>query len=387
MFFKNFSVYRLHPDWAISAEALAEQLQRGPFVKCPSNQPSSRGFVPPRDDGEMVHVFGDQWLIALRVEERILPSSVVADEVKERSEALETQQGYTPSRKQLKELKERVTDELMPKAFVKHRVTYAWINKAKNFIAFDAGSYSRSEEVIEHLRHCLDTFPLAMLNTSISACAAMTDWLSGGNSPAGFTVDRDCELKATGEEKSAVAYKRHALEGSIHEEIKSHIASGKLPTKLALTWDERISFVLTYRLEIKRLAFLDLLMADAEKTAEHASEKFDADLALMTGELTRLLAALVEALGGEEIDLSEQGGGAPAPASVSETQHDPDSDPEYQSAVAIVKSSGRASISRVQRHLRIGYNRAALLIERMEKEGVVSAQNSNGERTVLNDDA
>jgi recombination associated protein RdgC len=130
----------------------------------------------------------------------------------------------------------------------------------------------------------------------------MADWLAGGDAPAGFTIDRDCELKAVGEEKAAVRYVRHALDGDeIGGEIKAHLASGKLPTRLALTWDDRISFILTEKLEIKRLAFLDLLKEQAEKTAEHADEQFDADFALMTGEIARFLPQIVEALGGEVV--------------------------------------------------------------------------------------
>ena len=95
-------------------------------------------------------------------------------------------------------------------------------------------------------------------------------------------------------------YVRHPLDGEIIEgEIKAHLASGKLPTKLALTWDDRISFVLGEKLEVKRLAFLDLLKEEAEKSAERADEQFDADFALMTGELARFLPQLIAALGGE----------------------------------------------------------------------------------------
>ena len=83
------------------------------------------------------------------------------------------------------------------------------------------------------------------------------------------------------------------------EQIRAHLAAGKLPTRLALTWDERVSFILTEKLEIKRLAFLDVLKEEAEKNAEHADEQFDADFALMTGELSRFLPQLAEALGGE----------------------------------------------------------------------------------------
>ena len=296
MWFRNLQLYRLPTPWAIDLASLEEQVARGPFVKCPSNQPLSRGWVSPRRDGALVFALDRQWLLALAVEQRLLPASVVIEEVKERAEAIEAQQGYAPGRKQLKELRERVTEELMPRAFTRRRSTFVWIGPQNGWLCVDASSPARAEEVIEHLRHCLDEFPLALLHTQVSPASAMADWLAGGDAPAGFTIDRDCELKASGDEKSAVRYVRHPLEG---DEIKTHLASGKVPTRLALTWDDRISFVLTEKLEIKRLAFLDLLKEQAEKSAEHADEQFDADFALMTGELSRFLPQLVEALGGE----------------------------------------------------------------------------------------
>jgi S-DNA-T family DNA segregation ATPase FtsK/SpoIIIE len=60
-----------------------------------------------------------------------------------------------------------------------------------------------------------------------------------------------------------------------------------------------------------------------------------------------------------------------------------EADPLYDEAVAIVVKTRKASISSVQRHLRIGYNRAARLIEQMEMAGLVSAMETNGNRTVL----
>ena len=296
MWFKNLQLYRLPTPWAIDLAKLEEQLGRGPFQRCPSHEAMSRGWVSPRGDGALVHALNRQWLIALRVEQRLLPSSVINDEVRDRAEAIEAQQGYKVGRKQLKELKERVTEELMPRAFTKRRTTFVWIDPQAGWFCVDAGSPSKAEEVIEHLRWSLDEFPLQLLHTQLSPTSAMADWLAGGDAPAGFTIDRDCELKAIGEEKAAVRYIRHPLEG---DEVKSHLAGGKLPTRLALTWNDRISFVLTEKLEIKRLAFLDLLKEEAEQTAENADEQFDADFALMAGELSRFLPQLVEALGGE----------------------------------------------------------------------------------------
>lgn len=299
MWFKNLQLYRLPAPWSIDLAKLDEQLARGEFVRCPSNQPMSRGWVSPRKDGALIYSNDRQWLVALAVEQRLLPSSVVNEMAQERAEQITDQQGYAPGRKQMKEIKERVTEELMPRAFTRKRTTFVWIDPQNGWFAVDAGSQSKAEEVIEHMRVCLDEFPLKALHTQLSPQSAMADWLAGGDAPAGFTIDRDCELKSVAEEKAAVAFKRHPLGDEVGTEIKSHLAGGKLPTRLALTWDERISFVLTEKLEIKRLAFLDLLKEEADKNAKHADEQFDADFALMTGELSRFLPQLIEALGGE----------------------------------------------------------------------------------------
>ena len=229
---------------------------------------------------------------------------MVNEEVKERAEKLTEQQGYAPGRKALRELKERVTEELMPRAFTKNRTAFVWIDPVNGWFVVDAGSQAKAEEAIEHLRHCLDEFPLKPLHTQLSPQSAMADWLAGGDAPDGFTIDRDCDLKSVSEEKAAVRYVRHALGDEVSGEIKAHLAAGKLPTKLALTWDDRISFVLTEKLEVKRLTFLDILKEQAEKAAEHADEQFDADFALMTGELQRMLPAVIGALGGEVVEES-----------------------------------------------------------------------------------
>ncbi len=128
MWFKNLQLYRLPTPWNVDLAKLEEQLARGLFVKCPSNQPASCGWVAPRKDGALVFSLGHQWLLALSVEQRLLPSAVINEEVQERAEAMEAQQGYAPGRKQLKELRERITEELMPRAFTRRRMTFVWID-------------------------------------------------------------------------------------------------------------------------------------------------------------------------------------------------------------------------------------------------------------------
>lgn len=294
MLFRNAILYRLG-KLPFPLDQLAEQLARLKFQPCGSQDMASSGFAPPMGD-VLAHAVGGQWLIALCVEQRLLPASFVKQVCDDRAEELEAQQGFKPGRKQMKELKEAVTQELLPRAFTRRKFIRAWIDPVDGWLAIDAASRSAAEPVVEALHKALDELPLKHVNTERSPAAAMTDWLAGGEAPSGFTIDQDCELRAVTDEASAVRYVRHSLEG---EEIREHITSGKQASKLALTFDDKVSFLLTDKFEIKRVQALDILNSKEEGDAKTREEQFDVDFALMTGEFRRLFPALLGALGGE----------------------------------------------------------------------------------------
>lgn len=294
MWFKNLLLYRLG-DLKLSAEELAGRLSRRPFQSCGPQDMRSRGFIAPAGD-ELVFSSNGQWLIALGTEQKLLPASVVNQVSADRAKEIEAQQGFKPGRKQAKEIKEAVIQELTPKALAKRGKTFAWIDPAGGWLVVDAASAAKADELIETLREVLDELPLRLLDTEFSPSSVMTFWLADGEAPTNFTIDRDCELYAAGEGGATVRYVHHTLEG---EEIPNHLAEGKVPTKLGLTFDGRISFVLTDRLELKRLAFLDAIQEEAEKSGVNGDEQFEADFVLMTAELARFLPRLVAVLGGE----------------------------------------------------------------------------------------
>lgn len=297
MLFRNLQLYRLPSPWNITAKRLEAQLARFPFKPAGKTEHLARGWIAPRGDGELVHALQRQWLIALGVEQKLLPASVINQAAGERAAKMEQQLGYKPGRKQMREIKENVTEELLPRAFSRYRTTFAWADPVNGWFVVDSANVRKAEEIIEVLRWSVDDFPAALLHTQRSPVAAMAAWLLAGEAPSGFSIDRECELRSPLEEKAMVRYSRHVLDTA---EIRGHIAAGKLPTRLALTWRDRISFVLSERGELKKLDFLDLEGADTAPDAAAEDERFDADFALMTGELMRLLEELVDALGGEE---------------------------------------------------------------------------------------
>lgn len=296
MWFRNLQLYRLPAGWDVDVAALDARLSAHALAGCGAMDMQSVGWLPPRDDERFVYVSNRQALLAFGVEQKLLPAAVVNQMAKDRAAQIGEQEGRPVGRRELRELKERVTDELLPRAFVRRRATFAWIDPVHGWLAVDAAAKTKAEEVMDQLIQSVDELPARLLKTNLSPGAAMTAWLETGEAPAGFTLDRDLELRAPGDERATVRYVRHHLEG---DEIRAHIAEGKQATRLAMTWNDRIAFVLTEDLQIKRLAFLDILKEESEGQAETDEERFEIDFALMSGELAKLLEALVEALGGE----------------------------------------------------------------------------------------
>jgi recombination associated protein RdgC len=296
MWFKNLQLFRAPANWGLTADDLASQLRSFAFQPCTSMAMESRGWIPPRGDDRLVYALDRQWLIALGVEQKLLPASVVRQTVKERAAQLEGKVGRKLGRKELRDLKEDTVAELLPRAFSRYRATFTWIDPAAGWLVMDAASPKKMEETIDALRRSLDEFPLAPLKTQRSAVSAMTEWLASGDAPHGFTIDQDCELRSQQDERVTVRYGNHPLD---IREIREHISAGKQVSRLALSWRDRVSFLLTDKLEVKRLQFLEVVQAEAGADEASSAEQEDADFVLMTGQLSRFLPDLVEALGGE----------------------------------------------------------------------------------------
>jgi len=296
MWFKNLQMYRLPQPWVISQEQLEAFLLPRAMTPATGLTLQHHGWTSPRDNGSLVHCVNRQFFLVYSNEKKLLPASVINQVSKAKAQVLEEQLGFAPGRKQMKEIKEQVTDELLPRAFSILRHTGVWIDPVHGWLVIDAATPARADEVIKLLVESVKHLPLRALRVQQSPTTAMTQWLATNHAPKNFSIDQEAELQSTGEGKATVRYVRHVLEA---EEIKQHIANGKQCTRLALTWSGRVSFVLTESLTIKRVAALEVIKEGHDKKASDDEERFNTDMALMSGELHLLIESLVSSLGDE----------------------------------------------------------------------------------------
>ncbi|RYH17482.1 MAG: recombination-associated protein RdgC, partial [Alcaligenaceae bacterium] len=191
MWFKNIKLFRLAPGFQITPEQLSHALAKMAFKASNSLEMQTMGWLPPRENGGLVHTVNGQMLLALRVDKKLLPATVITQVARARAEEIDEQQGYKPGRKQMKEIKERVADELLPKAFNVYRDTRVWIDPANRWVAIDAAAASKADEVLGVLAKCIDPFPVESLYVALSPAAAMTGWLADDEAPSNFTIDQD----------------------------------------------------------------------------------------------------------------------------------------------------------------------------------------------------
>lgn len=300
--FKNLTIYRISGQ-VVTLNQLEAALQKAPFVECGATQEKSAGWVPPRGEahGALVESIGGQWIARLMIETKAVPGDALARKVKEKAERIEQETGRKPGKKETRDLKEEARLDLLPMAFTKRATTWVWIDPQARALVIDTSSQARADEVARSLvEQSPAGFALALLNTKTAPQAAMAHWLNEQEPPEGFTVDRECELKSQDEDKSVVRYANHPLD---IQEVQDHIKAGLQPTRLALTWDDRVSFTLTQQLQVKGIRFLDSVF-ESQQADEGG---FDADMAIATGELGKLIPDLVKALDGELVAASVEG--------------------------------------------------------------------------------
>jgi recombination associated protein RdgC len=394
MLFKNARFFRFSKPFETTAEALENHLKEDAFKPCGPQESSRQGWVRPlgRHGEQLVHTADGCFLVCLNKQEKILPPAAINEMVDERVEAIEAEQLRKVRRREKQEIKDEITLECLPKAFSRSKKTYAFINPRDGYLVVDAGSAKVAEDLASSLRKSLGSLPVRPPATNESPSFHLTGWLNETiDRPEKITLGTDCQLQDPSEDGGKIVATGLDLES---DEVRNHIEAGMQVIRLTVEWDENLTFKLNSDLGISGIRFGDTLRSELDDIdATDAAAHFDASFCLMVREFSRLFAGILEAFGGEDrsaiVEDADQAMTVPhAPEPKSETPPSPamderDPDALFDVAKDLVTSDQRASISGIQRRLKIGYNRAAHLMEELEARGVVSQAGHDGAREVL----
>lgn len=292
MFFRNLTLFRFSEAVAVLLGELSARLAEKPFRACGPLEQSTRGFVSPHGSGAeaLTHAVGNFHLFALGGEDKLLPASVVNNEVASRIRAIAEREQRRVGAKERKRIKDDVLTDLLPRAFARPFRQLAYVDLTAGWLVVDTGSRRVAEELLSEARDAIGTFPAAPMAPAESARALMTSWVVDGRLPEGFALGDEVELRDPAESGAVVRCRRQDLET---DEVREHLKTGKQVYALALTFDDRLSFVLGEDLSARKLRFLDAALDELGNTeTDTAAAELDARFALMTLELSRLLERL-----------------------------------------------------------------------------------------------
>lgn len=292
-------MYRIGPNWPTTTTQLEQALAQEPFAECGPTQQKTVGWLPPRGQahGALVESMGGQWIARFAIETRAVPADALKRKVQEAVDEIERTTGRHAGKKEQRDLRDDALLALLPQAFPHRSELNLWFAPENRWLMIDTSAQGKADEVINSLvRTAGSGFTIALLQTQLSPQAAMAAWLSGHEADLheAFDIGRECELKGSGDEPAVIRFMRHEV---ATDEVRQHIAEGKLPTKLALSWNERVRFNLTSTGLLRQIGFMEGVLQETESAQDE--DRFDADVALATGELGALLDNLIEALGGE----------------------------------------------------------------------------------------
>lgn len=298
MWFKQISFYLIDKEKLPELEVLSDKLAQSGFARCQGLDWFSEGFAAPVPfSPDPVFPADDTWRVALKKEEKVLPAGVIRDILDEKIAEIQDNEARNVGRKEKQELKEQITDDLLPRAFTRSSRTEAVFDTRRGYLLVNNAASAKAENILTKLREALGGLEASLPNTKQSPSSLMTDWLLQGHCEGGFELDSDCELKGAGDAAPVVKISKQDL---TDDEVVQHVKNGKTVTRLGLVWREQIAFILTQDFTLKRIQYLDVLQEEAENSGGDAAGLAFASQILMAEAVGTMLEELIAYLGGRQ---------------------------------------------------------------------------------------
>ena len=294
MWYKNAIIYLLPDGWQLEA-GFAEKLEQAAFTPCMCFDWFREGFAPPTPfSSDFVFTAQNSNRVCLKHEEKVLPSATVRDLVHEKVAEIQEAEARNVGRKEKQYFKDRITDDLLPRALTKSRRTEAIFDTERGYLLVNEASDKRAEQMLIKLREALGGLKVVMPYTQESPSSLMTEWLLQGHAEGGFELGYNVLLQGVGDVVPKVKISKKDL---THPEVIQHAKNGMKVVELELEWREQISFTLTQNFALKRIRFLDVLQEEAEQGDDAASLTFASQI-IMVEALGEMINELANLLGG-----------------------------------------------------------------------------------------
>jgi recombination associated protein RdgC len=300
MWFKQAQIFKLSQPMAYDPEVLQAALTRLAFSPCLPSFSSSHGWAAPidQDDAPLVHASDGFMLFTLQVEEKVLPATVIRQAVNERVKKMQAEYDRKISRREKTDLKEEITQSLLPRAFSRFSRINAYIDTKRQWLVVDTASSTKLELFSKMFqRSCPDDqfAPLSLRKLP----PILTSWVLNQSYPGVFGIEKSAVLRDPNLVTRQVRCQQQDLFSSA---IKNLIKEGFEISQLSINWQDRVVFQLDEFGALKTIRYLDEILALAkDHYSETESERFDADFFIMTKTLTQLFDDLYETLILEEV--------------------------------------------------------------------------------------
>ncbi len=289
---KSMTMYRLSNPTVLPPGAIDEALSRRALADPLPTQQQSHGWmhVTP-EDKQFVTGIGP-YVLRYGLRDRVLPPSVVSDEVEDRCVAFEEGRGYRPGRKQKLAIKDEVMMALLPRAFIKTRSILVYLDLQHGWVcvghtgeladdvlsglrgAFDDGLYSGAESWWDQ------PFSLEML---------MTEWVARKSAPGELDIGSNALLARMDD---VVAQMKYVNRPPLDEGAQSLISSGFRAHELQLIYKNRLQFTMTNGGRFKRIRFLEFMDQSPEREGEELDIAAEAEIFL--GDFKAMVSELAE---------------------------------------------------------------------------------------------
>lgn len=292
-FFKNLFAFKLNES-EINEDKIIEKLEKFRIVPCGRHDEKSIGWDDYLDDDDSIafKVSKGIYLLNLKIEEKNVPASVVAEKIKERVKALIKNGEEYPSKKELKSMKEEVKHDLLSQAFVKPSFIIGYLDFKNGLLVVDAASPGKADKFNSFLRDSLGSLDIDIINPEKDVSEVMGEWLRNKKAERPFEIGNSCMFKERSGESGKISVSQHDLTTA---DIIKHLDNENIVEKMDIVWQKRVSFSLNSAFRISKVKFLDIVNEQIEEELGESEDKYailKATMEIMTGDFSEIIRDL-----------------------------------------------------------------------------------------------